>query len=272
MRSKMLLRTNLIVVLFVSLALICGCASIAKKDRWTCFYQEEGKGNECRNYYDQSATQVLKDSIASIAFVPEEFKGEYSVEKLYRAIKADGYNISIKAPENSLEWLNDVLKVPDLQGKILEKKEMLMYTPETKKFAHLTIRYQSKRFEALSQEEQNNIMRFNRLLLESLYEKNCPKAKYIIAVKVKSFCNDEEKKDYLETRKKDNLSLSGYEDLKYSVFEFDIDCVRKNYRTQGQFDYNSKDEKLEGRAFPFSGWVNIDKTTESIFQRECRGR
>lgn len=269
MRGRKLFKTNLCFVLFICFALICGCTPAVKNTRWTCFYQEEGKGSECRNYYDQNSTQVLEGSVASIEFVQEEFKGELSVEKLCRAIKADGYNLTIKASENSLEWLNDVLRVPDLQEKILEKKEMLMYTPEIKKFSHLTIKYHSRRFEVLSKEEQNNIRRLNRLMLESLYEKDCPKGKYIIAVRVQSVCSDEEKKDYLESRGKNNLPIVGYEDLKYSIFEFDIDCIKKLYRTQGQFDYNSKDQKLEGRVFPFSDWMNIDNTTEGIFQKEC---
>jgi hypothetical protein len=270
MRRMNLMRINLIVVLFISFALICGCMPAVKSTRWTCFYQEEGKDNECRNYYDQSATQVLEGSIASIEFTKEEFKGDLSVEKLCQAIKTDGYSLSLNAPENSLEWLNNVLRVPNLLSKILEKKEVLMYTPETKKFDRLTMKYQSSRFEVLSEEEQNNIRRLNRLILESLYEKECPKGKYIITVRVKSVCNDEEKKDYLEYRKKNNLPLTGFEDLKYSIFEFDIECVKKIYRAQGQFDYNSKDEKLEGRAFPFSEWLNVDDTTEGIYQRECQ--
>jgi hypothetical protein len=261
---------NLFILLFTSLALICGCTHAVKKDSWTCFYQEEGKDTECRNYYDQSFTRLLKDSIASIEFVQEEFQGELSVEKLCRAIKADGYNFSIKSPENSLEWLNELLRIPSLQEKILEKKEMFAYTPETKKFTDLTIKYHTRRFESLSAEEQNNIRRLNRLMLESLYGRNCPQTKYIIAVKVKSVCNEEERNYYIESRKKNNLSIAGYEDLKYSIFELDIDCARKNYRVQGQFDYNSKDEKLHGQAFPFATWINIDKTTEGIYQRECR--
>lgn len=272
MRRRKVLKTNSIVVLFVCFALICGCTPAVKNAKWTCFYLEEGKDNECRNYYDQSSTRVLEGSIASIEFVKEEFKGELSVEKLCQAIKADGYHLSVKAPENSLEWLNDVLRIPDLQEKILEKKEIMMYTPEIKKFTHLTMKYHSRSFGSLNEEEQKNILRLNRLMLENLYEKDCPKAKYIIIVRVRSVCNEEEKKDYLESRKKDNLPMTGYEDMKYSIFELDIDCIKKLYRTQGQFDYNSKDQKLEGRAFPFSEWMNIDNTTEGIYQKECNGK
>lgn len=269
MRRTKLLKTNLIILFFICLAVICGCTPAIKNTKWTCFYQD-AKSNECNNYYDQSATQLFEGSIASIEFVKEEFKEELTIEKLCRVIKADGYGFSVKVSENSLEWLNALLRVPDLQEKILEKKEVMAYTPEIKKFAHLTMKYHSRPFAALNEEEQNNIRRLNRLILESLYEKDCPKANYIIAARVKSVCNDEEKNDYLESRKKNKLPLNGYEDLQYSIFEIDIHCIKKIYRTQGQFDYNSKNEKLEGRAFPFSGWVNVDNTTEGIYQRECR--
>jgi len=123
---------------------------------------------------------------------------------------------------------------------------MLMYTPEIKNFTHLTMKYHLRSFGSLNEEEQKNILRLNRLMLENIYEKDCPKAKYVIAVRVRTVCNEEEKKDYLESRKKENIPINGFEDLKYSIFELDIDCVRKLYRVQGQFDYNSKDEKLAG--------------------------
>jgi len=70
-------KINLIAVFFVCFALICGCASNMKSTKWTCFYQEEGKNSECRNDYDQSFTQVLKDSNASIQFVRKNLKGIY---------------------------------------------------------------------------------------------------------------------------------------------------------------------------------------------------
>lgn len=270
MNKRKFLKTNLLIVLFTALVLVCGCTQAVKKDQWTCFYQEEGKDKQCRNFYDESFTRLLKDNISSISFVQEEFKGDYSVEKLCKAIKADGYDISVKVSEDSLAWLNAVLKTPNLQRRILEKKDIMPSSPEIRKLDRLTMKHQNKRFEDLDQEQQNNIMRLNRLILKALYEKECPAPRYVIAVRTKLIGNDEEKKEYLKTRKNNKASLTGYEDLQYSIFEIDIDCVRSNYRIQGQFDYNSKQEKLDGQAFPFSRWMNIDQTTESIFQRECR--
>ncbi|MCG6536412.1 MAG: hypothetical protein L7F78_17325, partial [Syntrophales bacterium LBB04] len=109
----------------------------------------------------------------------------------------------------------------------------------------------------------------NRLVIENLYPQDAPKSQYIIATRTKIFCSEEEKKDYLEKRKKGGMKDKGYENLKYSIFELDIDCIKRLYRIQGQFDYDDKDVKLEGMAFPFSEWMQIDADTETIFQHEC---
>ena len=258
---------KLLIMLFICFAVLSGCTQAIKSAQWTCFYQEQGK--ECRNLYDESFTKVLDGSIASIDFVAKEFKESLTVEKLCKAVKADGYSISVNAPENTLEYLNGILKIPIFFDKVLDKKEIFMYTPEIKVFVHLTSRYRSKNFQNLSADEQNNIKRLNRLVIENLYAQEAPKAQYIIAVRTKLFCNEEEKKDFVENRGKTTLSMKGYENLKYSIFELDIDCLKKQYRVQGQFDYDDKDVKLEGQAFPFSGWMKIDANTETIFQREC---
>ena len=261
---------KLLIMLFICLAALSGCTPVLKdikSTQWTCFYQEKDK--ECYNLYDRSFTRLLDGSIASIDFVAKEFKGSFTVDKLYKAVKADGYNLSIKAPENTLEYLNEILKVPNFFDKVLEKKEIFMYTPEIKDFVHLTRRYRSKNFQNLDVDEQNNIKRLNRLVIENLYAQEAPKAQYIIAARTKIFCSEEEKKDYLERRKKGEMKDKGYENLKYSIFELDIDCIKRQYRIQGQFDYDDKDLKLEGQAFPFSEWMKIDSATETIFQREC---
>ncbi len=267
MKELRILTTKRLLTLFICFVMLSGCATGNNSTNWKCFDLDSSKG--CQNYYDRSFTKTLDGSIATIDFTAEEFKGDFTVEKLCRAIKADGFRLSLKAPENTLIWLNEILKVPDFFDKVLEKKEIIMYTPEAKKFVHLTSRYRSKSFETSSEEEQGNIKRLNRLMIENVYSQESPKAKFIIAVRSKLFCNEEEKKDYLESRKKKGQSDKGYENLKYSTFELDIDCLNRQYRVQGQFDYNDRDEKLDGQAFPFSDWQKIDATIESIYQWEC---
>ena len=248
--------------------MLSGCAPVIKSAQWTCF--DQGDIKDCRNFYDENFTRVIDGSIAYIDFVAEEFKGALTVDKLCKAIKAEGYKLSINAPENTLAWLNEILKTPDFFDKVLEKKEIVFYTPEIKKFSDLTNRYHAKKFEKLTEEEQNNIKRLNRFIIENIYSQEAPKSQYIIAVRTKLFCNEEEKKDYLERRKKYGGSNEGYENLKYTIFELDVDCLKKQYRVQGRFDYDDKDMKLEGQAFPFSGWMQVDSSTETIFQRECK--
>lgn len=267
MKELSVLTTKWILTLLMSCVILSGCATVNTSTNWTCF---DTDSKACRNYYDENFTKTLDGSIASIDFTAEEFKGDFTVEKLCRAIMADGFRLSLKAPENTLPWLNEILKVQDFFDKVLEKKEIIMYTPEAKKFVHLTSRYRSKSFEGLSEEEQGNIKRLNRLMIENVYSQESPKAKFIIAVRSKLFCNEEEKKDYLESRKKKGQSDKGYENLKYSIFELDIDCLNRQYRVHGQFDYDNNDIKLDGQAFPFSGWQDIDASTEIIYRRECK--
>lgn len=258
---------KLLIILLICFAALSGCTPAIKSAQWTCFYQEGD--NACRNLYDRSFTRLLDGSTASIDFVAQEFKGSQTVEKLCNALKADGYNLSVKAPGNTLEYLNEILRVPDFFDKVLKKKEMITHTPEIQALFHLTNRYRMKIFQNLGDDEQNNIKRLNRLLIENLYAQDAPKSQYIIAVRTKMFPSEEEKKDYLERRKKGEMKDRGYENLKYSIFELDLDCIKRQYRIQGQFDYDDKDVKLEGRAFPFSSWMKIDPNTEIIFQREC---
>ncbi len=270
MRRSNLFTAKMGMVFFLCFVMLSGCTALTGSAKWSCFDQEAGEGKECRNLYDERFTRVLEGSTASIDFAAAEFNEKVTVDKLCAAIKADGYDIALKAPENTMAWLNELLTGPGFFEKVLEKKEMIAYTAEIKTLVSLTNRYRAKKSAALTEEEQTNIKRLNRLLIESIYAQQSPKAKYIIAVKSKIFPTQEEKKEYLENRKKDNKTSAGYENFQYSIFEIDIDCLRRLYRTQGQFDYDGNDGKLEGQVFPFSDWVPIDASTELILQRECR--
>ncbi|MHB8108748.1 MAG: hypothetical protein ACYDHW_01805 [Syntrophorhabdaceae bacterium] len=268
--DKLLTAKKTGLILVICLVMLSGCASLTGSAKWTCFDSGTKEGQECRNFYDQSFSRPLDESMASTDFVAAEFNETLTVDRLCRAITADGYNVSMKAPENTLQWLNELLRRPEFFDKVLEKKEMIVYTPEIKELVRSTNQHRTKRFADLTEGEKSNIRILNRLLIESLYTQESPKAKYTIAVKTKLYPSEEEKKDYLETRKKDNKSISGYENLKYSIFEIDVDCLKRLYRIQGQFDYDGNDVKLEGQAFPFSAWIPIDASMEIILQSECR--
>lgn len=271
MRGLNLATTKMGMALLMCLVLLSGCSALTRSARWSCFDQEAGGGKECRNYYDEAFTKALDGSTESIDFVAVEFKEKLTVDKLCKAIKADGYDINLKAQENTLAWLNETLNIPELFDKVLKKKEVIAYTPEIRRLVHLTNQYRMKRrYLDLTEDEQNNIKRLNRLIIESIYAQESPKGKYIIAVKSKLFPSEEERRDYLERRAKDKMPISGYENLKYSIFEIDLDCLKRIYRIQGQFDYDGNDVKLEGQAFPFSTWQPVDASTEVILKRECR--
>ena len=47
-------------------------------------------------------------------FREDEFKLPLTVEKLCKVITADYDNVSIQAPINTINWLNELLKIPNL--------------------------------------------------------------------------------------------------------------------------------------------------------------
>ncbi len=84
------------------------------------------------------------------------------------------YQLSIQAPENSIDWLNGVLQTPDLLDQAAAKRAKLVLTDEIKKLKEQTEKNRKAVLKDLKIEEQNAIRRMNRLLLELLY-KEAPK-------------------------------------------------------------------------------------------------
>ncbi len=112
-------------------------------------------------------------------FDTDEFRIQgKDVRKLCEAIKSDRYKLgAIKAPVNSIQWLNGVLQVADLSDKVTEEKPDLVMTGEIKKLQEQTESNRKKPFRDLKEDEQKVIKRLNRLILESAYPKETPKSR-----------------------------------------------------------------------------------------------
>ena len=108
----------------------------------------------------------------SAKFYKSDFNENITIKKLCTLIMDDDYDISIIAPKDTIKWLNELLKVPNLYDRIkLRKKRfhaseflMTFYPPGGKK--------ENSDF---NKSEQQDIVKFNRFLIEELYPNATPK-------------------------------------------------------------------------------------------------
>lgn len=110
-------------------------------------------------------------------FTREEFKSQNKdIKTLNRKIRSEGYLLgTIKLPEDSIDWLNSLLEIPDLYEKIVVLKSNLILTDEIKKLKEQTEKKRKEVFKCLKIEEQNAIRRLNRSLIELIYPQETPK-------------------------------------------------------------------------------------------------
>ncbi len=120
-----------------------------------------------------AATAVLNTA----SFTLEEFKAQKKdVKTLNQKIRSGGYQLGIiKLPEDSIDWLNHVLEIPDLYEKIVALKPNLILTEEIKKLKEQTEKKRKEAFKRLKIEELNAIRKLNRLLIELIYPQESPK-------------------------------------------------------------------------------------------------
>jgi hypothetical protein len=122
-----------------------------------------------------------KDLNLSSNFYANEFKGKFMIDGLCDAIKRDGYNISLNTPNNTIDWLNKLLKVVNFYDELNKKKQEIGFSEDIKELVKKTENYRNnKKFSDLKNEEQNTIKRLNRLLLEETYPDNTPKRPRVI--------------------------------------------------------------------------------------------
>lgn len=103
------------------------------------------------------------------------FKDKTSaVEKLCKAIEKDKYDI-LKTNNNTVDWLNELLKVPNFYDVLCSKKPDRCFSKDVTELAGKTDYYRDIKFKDLSKDKKNTIKKLNRLLLEEIYPQETPK-------------------------------------------------------------------------------------------------
>lgn len=102
-------------------------------------------------------------------FSQGEFKTSKTVISLCQSLNNDRYGIRLDSPDNTIERLNEVIRTPDFYSKWFRKNKTANLSPEAASLVTETKGYRKKKFSELTEEEQANIKRLNRLLLEHTY-------------------------------------------------------------------------------------------------------
>lgn len=117
----------------------------------------------------------LVGSLNFYLFRVSEFEEHYDITQLCSAIKED-ISISLNANENTVAWLNELLKIPNLYEKFNKKIEVARLSQEINTLIEHTKDLHNKRFSELDNDSQRDIVKLNRLLLEHFYPGKTPKS------------------------------------------------------------------------------------------------
>lgn len=110
-------------------------------------------------------------------FSVDEFKLPLSIEKLCKVITNDNYNVSLNATINTIEWLNELLRIPALYDILRIKKPNISFSENIANLIDNTKDYRNINFSSLNNDEQSNVRRLNRILLETTYPREMPKSR-----------------------------------------------------------------------------------------------
>jgi hypothetical protein len=116
----------------------------------------------------------LVGSLKFYLFLGFEFEKYYDITNLCTAIKAD-ISPSLNAPENTIPWLNELLKKPNLYEEFNKKIKASGFSQEIDTLIERTKDLRNKRFSELNLDSQIDIVKLNRLLLEHYYPDITPK-------------------------------------------------------------------------------------------------
>jgi hypothetical protein len=117
----------------------------------------------------------LVGSIEYYLFLGFEFEKDYSITALCSAIKKD-MSISLNAKENTTEWLNELLKIPNLYEKFNKKIEVAGFSQEIDTLIERSKDSRNKKFSELNIDSQKDIVKLNRLLIGHYYPHTTPKS------------------------------------------------------------------------------------------------
>ncbi len=125
---------------------------------------------------EEKLTELI-ESYKSPDFSVYQFKLTQTIEGLCQAINVDIHDLSLKDTKSQIDMLNELLKLPDFYDKLCQRKKNINFSVKVKMLAKKTKKFQNSKFSTLSEENQNNIKKLNRLSLEEAYPLETPKSK-----------------------------------------------------------------------------------------------
>ncbi len=96
---------------------------------------------------------------------------------LDKAINEEKYEKELENPNNTIEGLLEALQYPNFYGSWLKKNKAVVLKDFAHKLILETQKYRSKSFVELNPEQQVNILKLNRQIIEDTYPQICPKQK-----------------------------------------------------------------------------------------------
>lgn len=134
----------------------------------------------------------------SADFYPDEFKNQNKdIQWLCQTIKNEGDEFgAVNAPENTVEWLNEILNITDFSDKVITWQTSPDLTDEIKRLRDETAGNRGKLFKNLDDNEQKAIRRLNRLTIELAYPRETPKSAYELIALIRTRRGDNFLQDY----------------------------------------------------------------------------
>lgn len=121
--------------------------------------------------------KIIEDILNSIDFRKDEFKQPHDIVTLCIEIERADYGVPPfkNVSSHTIEWLNELLKVPDFYDKIpSEKRREITSGKIIKELNNKTVRYRKKSFSKLNNDEKYAIKLLNRLVLAHIYPGKAP--------------------------------------------------------------------------------------------------
>ena len=125
--------------------------------------------------YDALYLETI-DFISGSSFYVREFQPPLTIEGLCKVINDDKYNISLNSVINTIDWLNELLKIPNFYDILHVEKPNIAFSKEVLDLIDKTKASRNKSFSSLNDDEKSNIRILNRLLLEETYPQETPKS------------------------------------------------------------------------------------------------
>lgn len=183
---------------------------------------------ELRNFDKRDDKFVVLKKIGSPDFYMHEFKPPFTIEKLCSAICYE-YDLSLKSANNSIEWLNELLKLHNLYDIIMGSEPNKSFSKETMILIGKIKECRNRSSSNLCDEE-SNIKRLNRLILEEIFPKETPKNRRRRLI-ITGVATNEERKICKEIMYKIiDKPYAGVYDLQNNINENETkDSVSENY-------------------------------------------